>query len=144
MTAPQMIFVNLPVTDLAASRAFWTSLGYPINETFSDENALSVVLGDAIAVMLLKTEYFQTFTSLPVADAKASTQTLLALSSESREAVDSLVEAAVAAGATEPREPQDLGFMFQRTFSDLDGHTWEITWMDPSGFGGDAADGSAQ
>jgi len=144
MTSHSMIFVNLPVTDLAASRAFWTSLGYPINETFSDENALSVVLGDAIAVMLLKTEYFQTFTSLPVGDAKTSTQALLALSSESREAVDSLVEAAVAAGGTEPRGPQDLGFMFQRTFSDLDGHIWEITWMDPSGFSGDAADGSAQ
>lgn len=143
MTSHSMIFVNLPVADLDASRTFWTSLGYPINETFSDENALSVVLGDTIAAMLLRTDYFQTFTPLPVGDARASTQTLLALSCESREAVDSLVDSALAAGATEPRDPQDLGFMYQRSFSDLDGHTWELAWMDPAAAAGEPADGGA-
>lgn len=132
MTSHSMIFVNLPVVDLAASRAFWTSLGYPIDESFSDDNALSVVLGDTVVAMLLTREYFQTFTTLEVGDAKVSAQALLALSSESREAVDTLVTSAVAAGATETRDPQDHGFMYQRTFSDLDGHTWEIVWMDPT------------
>lgn len=84
--------------------------------------------------MLLHTDYFKTFTSLPVIDAKTSIQTLVALSCDSREGVDALLTASLAAGATEPREPQDLGFMYQRAFSDLDGHTWEIAWMDPSGY----------
>ena len=144
MTSHSMIFVNLPVADVGASRAFWTSLGYPINETFSDENAISVVLGDSIAAMLLATDYFRTFTSLPVVDAKTSVQTLLALSCETREAVDSLVDSALAAGASEPRDPQDLGFMYQRSFSDLDGHTWEISWMDPSAYSAESTDGGSE
>lgn len=134
MTSHSMIFVNLPVADVGASRAFWTSLGYPVNEQFSDDRALSIVLGENITAMLLQTDYFATFTTLPVIDAKTSIQTLVALSSDSRESVDALLAAALAAGATEPREPQDLGFMYQRAFSDLDGHTWEIAWMDASAY----------
>jgi len=136
-TSRPMIFVDLPVADVSASRAFWTSLGYPVNEQFSDDRALGIVLGETITAMLLHTDYFKTLTILPVIDAKSSIQTLLALSCDSREGVDVLLAAALAAlaaGAPEPREAQDLGFMYQRAFSDFDSHTWEIAWMDPAGY----------
>lgn len=130
---PKMIFVNLPVTDLSASAAFYEALGCTINPQFSDENATSMVWSDQITFMLLKRDYFATFTSRPVADLKSAVGVLLALSTESREEVDAVVEKAAAAGGkADSREPQDLGFMYQRVVEDPDGHTFEIAHMDMS------------
>ncbi|WP_093183699.1 VOC family protein [Sanguibacter gelidistatuariae] len=132
MTTHPMIFVNLPIADVAASRSFWSTLGYSFNEQFSDENALCLVFSDSIFAMLLQRDFFQSFTDKPVVDARTSAQVLNGLAMTSRAEVDALVDAAVAAGATEPRPAQDQGFMYERGFSDLDGHDWEIMWMDPS------------
>ncbi|KUO07671.1 VOC family protein [Streptomyces sp. DSM 15324] len=135
MTAPayqQMIFVNLPVSDLAASKAFFTGLGYSLNPQFSDENAASVVISDTIVAMLLTKPFYATFTKKEIADATTTSEVLVALSSESREKVDELVDRALALGATPSGETQDMGFMYGRSFDDLDGHTWEIVWMDPA------------
>ncbi|WP_340375627.1 VOC family protein [Streptomyces sp. SS7] len=135
MTAPayqQMIFVNLPVSDLAASKAFFTGLGYALNPQFSDENAASVVISDTIVAMLLTKPFYATFTKKEIADATTTSEVLVALSSESREKVDELVDRALALGATPSGETQDMGFMYGRSFDDLDGHTWEIVWMDPA------------
>ncbi|MFF1557229.1 VOC family protein [Streptomyces sp. NPDC058279] len=127
-----MIFVNLPVKDLEASRAFWGKLGYSFNAQFSDENGASLVISDTIYAMLLTEARFKDFTHKAIADTSTTTEALLCLSAESREAVDALVDAAVGAGGTEPRAAQDHGFMYGRAFEDLDGHTWEIMWMDPA------------
>ncbi|MDJ0383859.1 VOC family protein [Streptomyces sp. G-G2] len=127
-----MIFVNLPVKDLDASKAFWGKLGYTFNAQFSDENGASMVISDTIVAMLLTEARFKDFTHKAIADTATTTEALLCLSSESRAAVDELVDGAVAAGATEPRAAQDHGFMYGRAFEDLDGHTWEIMWMDPA------------
>ncbi|NJP52874.1 VOC family protein [Streptomyces sp. SBST2-5] len=128
----QMIFVNLPVSDLAASRKFFTELGYSINEQFSDENAASVVISDTIVAMLLTKEYYSTFTKKEIVDATKASEVLIALSAESREKVDELVDKAIAAGGSPSGETQDHGFMYSRAFDDLDGHTWEVVWMDPA------------
>ncbi|MFE8012766.1 MULTISPECIES: VOC family protein [Streptomyces] len=135
MTAPayqQMIFVNLPVNDLDASKKFFTELGYTINPQFSDENATSVVISDTIVAMLLTKPFYATFTKKEIADATKTSETLIALSAESRDKVDELVDRALALGATPSGQTQDMGFMYGRAFDDLDGHTWEIIWMDPS------------
>jgi predicted lactoylglutathione lyase len=129
----QMIFVNLPVADLDRSRTFFTGLGYSLDERFCDDKALCLVLGDTHYAMLLRTEFFAGFTPHPVADAHRVTQTLLCLSAESRQAVDTLVDRALAAGGTEVREPLSEGdHMYGRSYADLDGHIWEILWMDPT------------
>ncbi|MFD6467324.1 VOC family protein [Streptomyces goshikiensis] len=127
-----MIFVNLPVKDLDASKAFWGKLGYSFNAQFTDENCASMVISDTIVAMLLTEARFKDFTHKAITDTSTSTEALLCLSSESRTAVDELVDAAVGAGATEPRPAQDYGSMYGRAFEDLDGHTWEIMWMDPA------------
>ncbi|MEU1179734.1 VOC family protein [Streptomyces sp. NPDC005820] len=135
MTAPayqQMIFINLPVNDLDASKKFFTELGYSINPQFSDANAASVVISDTIVAMLLTKPFYATFTKKEIADATKTSEVLVALSSESREKVDELVDRALALGATTSGQTQDMGFMYGRSFDDLDGHTWEIVWMDPS------------
>ncbi|MFF3016447.1 VOC family protein [Streptomyces sp. NPDC057939] len=131
-----MIFVNLPVKDLDAAKAFWTKLGYSLNAQFSDENCASVVISDTIVAMLLTEARYKDFTHKEIADATRTSEVLLCLSAESRAAVDELVDAAVGAGATEPRPAQDHGFMYGRAFDDLDGHTWEIMWMDPAALQG--------
>ncbi|MET9605442.1 VOC family protein [Streptomyces sp. NPDC006512] len=131
-TARTMIFVNLPVKDLDASKAFWGKLGYSFNAQFSDENCASMVISDTIVAMLLTEARYKDFTHKEIADATRTSEVLLCLSSPSRTAVDELVDGAVAAGATEPRPAQDHGFMYGRAFDDLDGHTWEIMWMDPA------------
>ncbi|UQS24868.1 VOC family protein [Amycolatopsis thermalba] len=128
----QMIFVNLPVSDLDRAKKFWTDLGYEFNPQFTDENAACLVFSDAIYVMLLRNEFFGTFTDKQIIDTAKSTEVLLALSAESREAVDALVDKAVAAGGRETRDPMDYGQMYQRVFEDPDGHNWEIMWMDPA------------
>ncbi|MCL6736593.1 VOC family protein [Streptomyces neyagawaensis] len=127
----QMIFVNLPVNDLDASKKFFTELGYSINPQFSDENAASVVISDTIVAMLLTKPFYATFTKKEIADATRTSQVLLCLSAESREKVDELVEKAVAAGGTASEKVQDMDFMYGRAFDDLDGHTWEVVWMNP-------------
>lgn len=126
----QMIFVNLPVADLGASRRFFTDLGYGFNEKFCDGNALCLVLGETAFAMLLRRDFFATFTSKAVADGHATAETLLALSADSRATVDAIVDRAVAAGGTEGKT-EDHGFMYGRSYGDLDGHVWEIIWMDP-------------
>jgi uncharacterized protein len=126
------IFVNLPVKDLARSVGFFTPLGYTFDPRFTDENATCMIIGEDIFAMLLVEKFFETFTDKPIADAKHSTEVLVALSADSRNAVDRIVETALAAGARRYKEPQDHGFMYQWGFEDLDGHIWEHLWMDPS------------
>ncbi|MFB7505796.1 VOC family protein [Streptomyces broussonetiae] len=128
----QMIFVNLPVNDLDASKKFFTELGYTINPQFSNEQAASVVISDTIVAMLLTKPFYATFTKKEIADATKTSEVLVCLSAQSRAEVDELVGKAVAAGGTETGPTQDHGFMYGRVFDDLDGHTWEVMWMDPA------------
>lgn len=127
-----MIFVNLPTADLARSRAFYVSLGCHINPHFSDENAACVVWSDEIFFMMLTREYFATFTDKEIADPRTTLQILLAMSRDSRAEVDAIVEAGVAAGGSEVGSAQDLGFMYQRSLADPDGHVLEFAYMDPA------------
>jgi predicted lactoylglutathione lyase len=139
MTAPayqQMIFVNLPVNDLDASKKFFTELGYSLNPQFSDDKAASVVISDTIVAMLLTKPFYATFTKKEIADATQTSEVLVALSAESRAKVDELVDTALAAGGSPSGETQDHGFMYGRSFDDLDGHTWEVIWMDPAAIQG--------
>jgi len=127
----RMIFVNLPVADLAQSRAFLEALGAVNEPKFTDETATCMTLSESIHVMLLTHEKFSQFTPRPIADAKAGSEVLLALSADSRESVDSTVERAVTAGGTaDPAPKQDYGVMYGRSIADPDGHIWEIMWMD--------------
>ncbi|MFD7261129.1 VOC family protein [Streptomyces sp. NPDC059874] len=132
MSQPQMIFVNLSVKDLDATKAFWEKLGYSTNPQFTDENAACLVISDTIFAMLLTEAHFKTFATKPIADASATTEVMVALSADSREKVDEIVDAALAAGGTEPRPAMDMGFMYGRAFEDLDHHVWEFVWMDPA------------
>lgn len=127
-----MIFVNLPIADVARSRKYFTDLGYSFNEDFCDGNALALILGENHFAMLLETEWFGTFHTVGTADATTAKECLIALSARSKEEVDTLVDKAVSLGGTAGRS-QDLGFMYGRSYDDLDGHTWEIIWMDPAG-----------
>ena len=126
------IYVNLPVRNVARSRRFFTELGFAFNEQFSNEQGVCMVVGDDIFVMLLIESFFQTFTKKPVADASKSTEVLVCLSCDSRAKVDDLVAKAVAAGGTSPNPKQDHGFMYGHGFEDLDGHVWELAYMDPN------------
>lgn len=128
----RMIFVNLPVRDLEQSVDFWTGLGFTFNPQFTDDNASCMVVSDHACVMLLTGTFFSTFTSRPVADANEHTEAILALSAESREEVDRLVDTAVSTGGSAANEPQDEGFMYGRSFHDPDGHLWEVLYMDPA------------
>ena len=125
------IFVNLPVSDLRKSTAFFTSLGFTFNSQFTDETAACMVVADDIFVMLLTRPKFKTFTPKEICDATKSTEVLVCLSSESRQKVDELVRKAVAAGGKTHQEPQDHGFMYGHGFQDLDGHIWELVYMEP-------------
>ncbi|MER5947818.1 VOC family protein [Streptomyces sp. NPDC001904] len=128
----QMIFVNLAVSDLDAAKKFFTELGFTINQQFTDETASAVVVSDTIVLMVMTKEKYAGFTHKTIIDSTTGSEVLLCLSAESREKVDELVEKAIAAGGTETGEKQDHGFMYGRSFDDIDGHTFEITWMDPS------------
>ena len=127
---PKMIFVNLPVTNLPASMAFYEALGFTNNPQFTDETAACMVLTDEIYVMLLTHEKFAQFTTHEIADSRKSAAHLLALSADGRAGVDRITDAAIAAGGREHREKQDLGFMYSRSFEDPDGHIWEPFHMD--------------
>jgi predicted lactoylglutathione lyase len=125
------IFVNLPVKDLDKSKEFFVKLGYTINPQFTDEKAACVVISEDIYAMILKEEFFKTFTpKKEIADATKSTEVLVALSAGSKEKVNELLDKALAAGAREARPPEDHGFMYGRSFEDPDGHIWEVFWMD--------------
>ena len=127
-----MIFVNLPVQDLAASMAYYKALGFDHNPQFTDDTAASIVISDTIYVMLLTHDKFREFTSTPIPDARAEIGALYALTRDSREAVDTIANAALAAGGREQRPATDYGFMYGRAIADLDGHVWDYTWMDMS------------
>ena len=139
----KMIFVNLPITDLAATTRFYEAIGCVKNPQFSDDNAVSMVWSDTIYFMLLKKEFFATFTPKEIADARRSSEVLVALSFDSREAVDAFASAAgKAGGRADIRPPQDMGFMYSRSIEDPDGHVFEPFWMDPAAAEG-GAEGSA-
>jgi len=125
------IFVNLPVEDLEAAKKFFGALGFSFNPQFTDETAACMVIGEDNYVMLLTRPKFKEFTPNEICDATRSTEALLAMSCDSRAEVDDLMDKVVAAGGTESRDPQDYGFMYSRSFQDLDGHIWEPFWMDP-------------
>ena len=124
------IFVNLPVKDLDKSKEFFIRLGVTINPQFTDENAACVVITQDIYAMILTHKKFKEFTTKEIADATKTSEVLTCLSFESKEKVNEIVDTAVQAGATETREAMDYGFMFGRSFNDLDGHIWEVIWMD--------------
>lgn len=125
------IFVNIPTSDLERSKAFYTALGAGINPLFTDENAACIVWDDNVFFMVLTKEYFATFTDKEVVDPRDHAQVLIALGRESREDVDKVVEAGVAAGGSEPTEAKDYGFMYSRDLDDPDGNGIEFVWMDP-------------
>lgn len=124
------IFVNLPVKDLNKSKDFFTKIGFKINPQFSDETAACVVISEEIYVMILTHAKYKQFTRKEIADATKTSEVLNCLSFDSKDKVNEFVDTAIQAGATEPGQPTDHGFMFTRTFDDLDGHTWEAFYMD--------------
>lgn len=126
------IFVNLPIRNMERSQAFFRALGFSFNPQFTNEQGACMVIGEDIFIMLLTEPFFQTFTKKPVADANKSTEVLTCLSCDSREEVDELVRKAKAAGGKVPNAPQDHGFMYSHGFEDLDGHIWELAYMDMS------------
>jgi len=126
------IFVNLPGRDLNKSVAFFTKLGFNFDARFTDATATCMIVGEDIFVMLLTHEKFKTFTPKQICDATKSTEVLVCLSCESREKVNEMVRNAVAAGGTSYNEPKDHGFMYGHGFQDLDGHIWELIYMEPT------------
>jgi len=125
------IYVNLPVKDVKASNTFFESLGFVLEPKFSNDQASCVVLGENMFAMLLSESFFKTFTNKPISDARKSTEVLVCLSCESRLKVDELVKKAVAAGGHAPRKPQEQEFMYGHGFEDLDGHIWELVYLEP-------------
>ncbi len=130
------IFLNLPVKDLDKSVAFYTRLGFTFNPQFTDETATCMIVGENIFVMLLTESKFLQFTKKQIADTSEFTEVLISIDAESNQAVDELVEKAIQAGGRQPVETKDYGFMYQRSFEDLDGHHWEVLFMDMSKFPG--------
>jgi predicted lactoylglutathione lyase len=127
----RLLFLNLPVADLRASRAFFAELGFEFNEKFCDAGAACMVVSEGAFVMLLQRDRFAEFVTKPLPNGAETTGLTVCVSAESRAEVDSLIDAAGNAGAGDAKGPQDYGFMYQRSFYDLDGHLWEIAWMDP-------------
>lgn len=127
------IFVNMAVADVARSRAFFEGLGWPVNEQFTDAASVCLAVGDGISVMLHAPERFGSYTSKRIADTADTIETILAVTVDSRDAVDRTTERALVAGGSSAREPEDHGFMYARSFHDLDGHLWEVLWMSPDG-----------
>jgi uncharacterized protein len=123
------VFLNLPVADLDASVAFFTALGFAFDPKFTNDTSACMVLSDKAWVMLLAHERFADFARKPIADAAATTGALVCVSAEDREGVDTFADAALAAGGSSAAEPMDHGFMYGRSFYDLDGHHWEVMWM---------------
>ena len=132
-TRSRQIFVNLPVRDVQKSKEFFSTLGFEFNPQFSDDKAACMIVSDKAFVMLLAEPFFRTFTKHELCDTSKQTESLFAISCDSRTEVDDMVKKAVAAGAKPALDPQDHGFMYFRSIYDLDGHHWEIMWMDPAG-----------
>lgn len=129
------LFLNLPVADLDRSVAFFTALGFEFNPQFTDEHATCMILSDEAFVMLLAKEFFQTFTPKDIADTRASTEAIMAISVDSKEAVDELVNTALKAGGVRYKDPDDHeDYMYGWGFQDPDGHLWEVIWMDEGNF----------
>jgi predicted lactoylglutathione lyase len=124
------IFVNLPVKDLNKTIEFFTKLGFKFNPQFTDKNATCMIVGEDIFVMLLVEKFFQTFTKKQICDTSKNTEVIVALSVEGREKVDKMINKAIESGGMESREPQDNGWMYGRSFEDINGHLWEIIYMD--------------
>ncbi|HEY9320240.1 MULTISPECIES: VOC family protein [Achromobacter] len=127
----KQIYINLAIDDMQKSQAFFKSLGFTFNPKFTNDQGACMVIGDNIYAMLLTKDFFQGFTDKPLVDAALANEVLIALSCESRAEVDGLIARALAAGATTPRPPQDHGFMYAHAFEDLDGHIWELVYMEP-------------
>lgn len=128
----KQIFINLPVKDLDKTIDFFTKLGFKFNPQFTDENATCMIIGENIFAMLLVEKFFKSFTPKEICDAKNSTEVLLALAVGSRGEVDEMVSNAIEAGGNEPRASQDHGWMYGRSFEDINGHIWEVFHMDES------------
>jgi predicted lactoylglutathione lyase len=128
----KMIFVNLPISDVDRSRAFYSGLGYTFNEQFSDDKALCMVISDTIFAMLVKPEFLSTFLDKPVGDPKQAVTNIVSLTFDSKEEVIAHCEKAYSLGARKYKEASDMGFMYQHGFEDLDGNIWEAIWMDPA------------
>ena len=126
------IFLNLPAKDLNKTIEFFTKLGFKFNPQFTDENATCMIVGEDIFVMLLVEKFFKTFTKKEICDTSKNTEVIVALSVEGREKVDQMINKAIEAGGRESREPQHHGWMYGRSFEDINGHIWEIIYMDKS------------
>ncbi len=126
----QLVFINLPITDLARSIAFYEAIGATRNPMFSDDTTACMVFSDTIHAMLMTHEKFSLFTKKPIADVRNTCAVLLCLSAGSRDAVDDMIAAAAAVGTADPSPVQDHGFMYGRSFEDPDGHSWEVMWME--------------
>jgi predicted lactoylglutathione lyase len=126
------LFVNMPVADVGRSTAFFAKLGFSFNPMFSDETAACMLVGEHAFFMLLSREKFAEFAKLPIADPTTHTLALYCFSVSSRDEVDAVSAAALGAGATEVDDAEDHGFMYSRSFYDLDGHGWQVMWMDPA------------
>ena len=133
---PHKLFVNIPVSDLQRSIRFFESLGFAFNTQFTDATATCMLVGEDAYFMLLTRDRFRGFSNRPLGDACSETNALFAISVNSRAEVDEMVRKAVAAGGSHAVDPQDHGFMYGWSFYDLDGHHWEVFWMDPAGVGG--------
>jgi predicted lactoylglutathione lyase len=127
-----MTFVNLPVRDLPTSMKFFTGLGFEFDEQFTDDRATCMVISDRAFVMLLTEPFFASFTTKELPDPATSTGVIVGLTAESREEVDALVGTALELGGSVAKDPADHGYMYGRSFYDLDGHAWEVMWMDPA------------
>ncbi|WP_285767286.1 VOC family protein [Peribacillus sp. SI8-4] len=130
----EKIFVNLPVKDLDASMEFFTKVGFVFNEQMTNENAACMVISESIYVMLLVEEYFKTFTKKEIPNSETSAEAIVALSVNSKQEVDEIVHRALKAGAQPYNDAIDHGFMYGWSFKDLDGHLWEVFYMDESSF----------
>jgi uncharacterized protein len=131
MSTPRMLFTNIGVADLEASKAFFGKLGFTFDARFTNEDAAAMPINDLAVVMLLQKAKFEDYLTKPLVDAAKGTEATLCVSADSRAAVDAFADDALAAGATPAKEPADYGFMYGRSFNDLDGHHWEVMWMDP-------------
>jgi uncharacterized protein len=128
----RQIYVNLPVQNLVASKAFFETLDFSFEPKFTNEQAACMIVSNDIYVMLLDEKFFRTFTNKQIADTRTSAEVLVCLSCDSRKQVDDTIAKAVSVGAKVPREPQDHGFMYGQAFEDLDGHIWEMMYMEPA------------
>lgn len=128
------IFINLPVKDLNKSKSFFSKVGFTFNEQFTDESAACMIIADNIFAMLLTHTKFKEFTPKQISDSHTTTEVLTCISAESKEKVNQMVDIAMREGGSETRQSQDYGFIFGRSFNDLDGHIWEVMWMDENAF----------